>query len=434
MYLLACVVDYFNCYENFEIESTGVKNGDLFISYKSIYNDVRKTVDFVHHSGLLQRECIEKKEKYIARDARLPMMLQRLRQHAKVFILTNSGYWYTNAVMKYLLEDETKPNSPKWTEFFDVIVVDACKPLFFEEGTLLRQVDLATGTLAIGRHTGPIRSGQIYSGGNCDVLSELIGAKGRDVLYVGDHIFGDILRSKKRRGWRTYLVVPELHQELLVWTSKRELFEKIQQLDILLADAYKFLDSGTMERNEALDNEVCLIKKAHRQVRREMDMAYGGPSGSVFRSGGRQTFFANQVQRYADLYAVSSYNLLHYPYTYFFKAPPVLMPHEATVDHKAGYNPLAAVQDLPAQECEQGGSVSPAVKLFGRMSLHSLSTTAGEEWKQADNNSMKGSIHSLIENKEELSDDDDEDEDNTPDDTDTPDEPVNGKRVSDLDA
>lgn len=34
------------------------------------------------------------------------------------------------------------------------------------------------------------------------------------VLYVGDHIYGDILRSKKTLGWRTMLVVPELETEL----------------------------------------------------------------------------------------------------------------------------------------------------------------------------------------------------------------------------
>lgn len=37
---------------------------------------------------------------------------------------------------------------------------------------------------------------------------------GLQVLYVGDHIYGDILRSKKTLGWRTMLVVPELATEL----------------------------------------------------------------------------------------------------------------------------------------------------------------------------------------------------------------------------
>lgn len=34
------------------------------------------------------------------------------------------------------------------------------------------------------------------------------------VLYAGDHIYGDILRSKKTIGWRTLLIVPELESEL----------------------------------------------------------------------------------------------------------------------------------------------------------------------------------------------------------------------------
>ena len=51
---------------------------------------------------------------------------------------------------------------------------------------------------------------RVLGPGSCDVFSEMIGAKGKDVLYVGDHIFGDILKSKKIRGWRTFLIVPEV--------------------------------------------------------------------------------------------------------------------------------------------------------------------------------------------------------------------------------
>jgi len=32
--------------------------------------------------------------------------------------------------------------------------------------------------------------------------------------YVGDHIFSDVLRSKRSLGWRTCLIVPELEDEL----------------------------------------------------------------------------------------------------------------------------------------------------------------------------------------------------------------------------
>lgn len=58
-----------------------------------------------------------------------------------------------------------------------------------------------------------------------------------------------------------------------------------------------------------------------------------GVLGSLFRSGSRTTFFASQVERYADIYASSCYNLVHYPNFYFFRAHMTLMPHESTVNH-----------------------------------------------------------------------------------------------------
>lgn len=72
------------------------------------------------------------------------------------------------------------------------------------------------------------------------MISKLVGAKGKDVLYVGDHIFGDILRSKKERGWRTFLVVPEMSQELKVWTEQKPLFDKIETLECEIADTYRY--------------------------------------------------------------------------------------------------------------------------------------------------------------------------------------------------
>lgn len=56
--------------------------------------------------------------------------------------------------------------------------------------------------------------------------------------------------------------------------------------------------------------------------------------GSLFRSGSRQTFFSSQVVRYADLYAATFLNLIYYPFSYMFRAPAMLLPHESTVAHE----------------------------------------------------------------------------------------------------
>ena len=44
-------------------------------------------------------------------------------------------------------------------------MVDARKPTFFADGTIMRQVDPNTGALKLGTHTGELKQGQVYSGG-----------------------------------------------------------------------------------------------------------------------------------------------------------------------------------------------------------------------------------------------------------------------------
>ncbi|XP_062570936.1 cytosolic purine 5'-nucleotidase-like isoform X2 [Saccostrea cucullata] len=326
IYILACLVDFFTNHSDYTSMDNGVRTGDITMTWHSIYQDVMTAVGIVHDkNGPLKGETMKNLEKYVIKDERLPVLLDRMRAHgSKVFLATNSGYQYTNKVMSYMLNDDKRD----WTSYFDYIVVDAKKPLFFEEGTILRQVDKETGALKLGAHTGPIKSGQVYSGGSISVFHELMKIYDQEVLYVGDHIFGDILKTKKVRGWRTFLVVPELAQELLVWTKKKALFEQLEDLDMQIGEMYRYLDSESETKPD-----ISNINRLIRDTTHQMDMAYG-ILGSVFRSGSRHTFFASQLMRFADLYAASVDNLLHYPFCYVFRAPNMLMAHESTVDHE----------------------------------------------------------------------------------------------------
>ncbi|KTF78923.1 hypothetical protein cypCar_00037496 [Cyprinus carpio] len=330
-YLFACLVDFFTSCSRYRSCESGFKDGDLFMSFKSMFQDVRDAVDWVHFKGSLKEKTVENLEKYVVKDAKLPLLLSRMNEVAKVFLVTNSDSKYTDKIMTYLFDF---PHGPKagtphrpWQSYFDLILVDARKPVFFGEGTVLRQVDTTTERLKIGTYTGPLQHGIVYSGGSSDIVCDLLGAKGKDILYIGDHIFGDILKSKKRQGWRTFLVIPELAQELHVWTDKSTLFEELQSLDVFLAELYKHLDSSSNERPD-----ISSIQRRIKKVTHDMDMCYG-MMGSLFRSGSRQTLFASQVMRYADLYAASFINLLYYPFSYMFRAAHVQMPHESTVEH-----------------------------------------------------------------------------------------------------
>uniref|UniRef100_A0A8B9RNM6 5'-nucleotidase, cytosolic II, like 1 n=1 Tax=Astyanax mexicanus TaxID=7994 RepID=A0A8B9RNM6_ASTMX len=276
-YLYACLVDFFTGCSRYKNCQQGFKHGDLFMSYKSMFQDVRDAMNYLHDTP------------------RVPEMLSRIKNVAKVFLATNSDYNYTEGIMKYLLESPPGSKNPKklWRSYFDLVVVDTRKPLFFAEGTVLRQVDTNTGKLRIGTYTGDLQHGTVYSGGSSDLVCDLLDVRGKEILYVGDHIFGDILKSKKRQGWKTFLVVPELAKELQVWTEKNGMFQELRQLDVYLSELHN------------------------------MDLCYG-KMGSLLRYGCTKTLFASQLLRYADLYAASCLNLINYPLTYLFSASSVL--------------------------------------------------------------------------------------------------------------
>lgn len=333
IYLQACVINYFCTTDGYVKQKNGIQKEHLVMSYATIHSDIREAIDFVHLKGELKSKTLDDLDKYVVKEPKLPLLLDRMREHGKVFLVTNSDFHYTDKIMTYLFDfphgpEGAEPETPHrpWISYFDIVLVEAKKPSFFGDGTVLRQVDLDTGKLHIGHYTGALKKGSVYSGGSSDTLCDMMNAKGKEILYIGDHIFGDILKSKKRRGWRTFLVVPEMSHELAIWFDKKDLYQRLNELDMMIGEKYRNLDSASCER----PNIHCLQDQI-RSVVHEMDMAFG-TFGSLFRSGSRQTFFASQVTRYADLYASSFINLLNYPFCYFFRAPAVLMPHESTLD------------------------------------------------------------------------------------------------------
>lgn len=72
-----------------------------------------------------------------------------------------------------------------WRSYFDIVIVSAKKPLFFEsgkylsiklelmiKGTVLRKVDTETGRSFIGTYAGPLNQGDVYEGGEIPNLCE----------------------------------------------------------------------------------------------------------------------------------------------------------------------------------------------------------------------------------------------------------------------
>ena len=110
-----------------------------------------------------------------------------------------------------------------WEDLFDVIVVGAAKPGFLsndymslfqvEKSGTLRNIE-DKDSLCLQTVTG---GNKIFQGGHWQDLHSIMEiSSGDKVLYVGDHMYSDILRSKRSLGWRTCLIIPELEKELEV--------------------------------------------------------------------------------------------------------------------------------------------------------------------------------------------------------------------------
>ena len=65
--------------------------------------------------------------------------------------------------------------------------------------------------------------------GNARTFQKTTGYRGDEILYVGDHIFGDIIRSKDSLNWRTLLIVDELHHEIPILENCRSLQKELDQ-------------------------------------------------------------------------------------------------------------------------------------------------------------------------------------------------------------
>jgi len=290
----------------------------------NLFQDVRIAMDHVHLSGLLKEKTLADKEKFIKRTPDTAILLDRLQKVGiKTFILTNSEHYYTDAVMSYLLEGhgDAVSTNKSWRDFFTVIIVSAGKPSFFSNGTTLREVDINTSNLKVSRIDSFLK-GHVYQGGSIGLFNQLTGLKGNEVLYVGDHIYADIIKSKKIHAWRTLLVIPELEKELHVWQESAHLVEQLKKLEYMKSELFRNLNSEDTQPPDTTE-----LRHHKKTVIEKIDKSYNRYFGSLFSSGSKNSWFAMQVMRYADLYSYDFLNLLNYPLFYHFTAQYQNMPH-----------------------------------------------------------------------------------------------------------
>jgi len=107
-------------------------------SYAQIYKDVRRSVDLCHRDGFIKNRVMDEPEKFIQAETGIVDMLRRFKNSGrKVFLLTNSLWDYTHAVMNHVTGRSRRALwTLDWLDLFDLVIVGASKPSFLEDPNL----------------------------------------------------------------------------------------------------------------------------------------------------------------------------------------------------------------------------------------------------------------------------------------------------------
>ncbi|KAK3022109.1 hypothetical protein RJ639_045953 [Escallonia herrerae] len=186
---------------------------------------------------------------------------------------------------------------------------------------------------------------RVFQGGNVAHLHKLLDiGSSSQVIYVGDHIYGDILRSKKVLGWRTMLVVPELEREVELLSETRDTRKQLRLLrserDCIedkihhLKWSLRFEGLNADEKQklscelEILESQREQVRFSHQQAQRECHQKFHKVWGQLMKTGYQNSRFSHQVERFACLYTSQVTNLSLYSPDKYYRPSEDFMPHE----------------------------------------------------------------------------------------------------------
>ncbi len=315
------------------------------LGYADLYDKVRQTLDNAHMEGKLKAEILHHPEKFIVLDPETPLaLLDQKHAGKKLLLITNSEWAYTREIMAYCF-DRYLPDGMTWRELFDVVVVSARKPSFFTTSNPMFEVVTEEGLLRPASRL--MEKGKAYLGGSARQIEKYLGLSGDEILYVGDHVFGDVHVTKNILRWRTALILQELEGEIQAieafGTTEAELarlmLEK-EQIEAAYCQARlqaqrknlgytsvvdaQFNPKSLAElrsQTEVLDEKVSPLARAST----ELNNPYWG---LLMRTGNDKSYLAYQVERFADIYTSRVSNLLYTTPFAYLRSHRGSLPHD----------------------------------------------------------------------------------------------------------
>ena len=304
--------------------------------YEKLSKDIKYAIDLAHSDGSLKNYAVENIEKFIIQDKNTVKLLERFKRFGKkLIIITNSEWWWTEKLMDHAITPFLEEHKD-WKELFDITICLAMKPGFFNSNNMFLKVDPSNGLMS--NHVGPITNG-FYQGGYAGKLQEDLGLDGEQILYLGDHIYGDVLTLKKTFNWRTALVLEPLAEELEAIknsSSIQKVIDKLMAEKALLERKLNLLELKKHEKPEEFKKEdlgkiYSDIDKINGEISENLEKynGYFNPYwGEMMRAGQEESRFADQVEKYACIYMSKVSDLIEYTPRTYFRPIKRIMAHE----------------------------------------------------------------------------------------------------------
>jgi HAD superfamily 5'-nucleotidase-like hydrolase len=324
-----------------------IERGD---GYRGLYQAVIESLDGAHREGKLKQDILNAPERFIDPDPQgVLALVDQFHAGKRLMLITNSEWGYTKRIMAHAF-DPYLPSGMRWRDLFEAVIVSADKPSFFTSSkNLYKVVDEEEALLR--PHIGEIESGSVFFGGCAGQVEDFLGLSGDEILYVGDHLFGDVHFSKALLRWRTALILRELESEVQSLVSFQPNEERLEELmgkkTALEAEisairlalqrkrlGYASLPVGTKPDKPRLDELRTALEKLDREITPlavESSRLRNEAWGPLMRSGIDKSLFARQVEKYADCYTSRVANFGSVSPFALLRAARVDLPHDTFI-------------------------------------------------------------------------------------------------------
>lgn len=331
------------------------------LDYKGLYKAVGKALFRAHVEGQLKSEIMSKPELFVEPDPELPLaLLDQKEAGKKLLLITNSDYHYTDKMMQHSF-NRFLPNDIGWRELFDMVIVSARKPEFFQMSHPLYEVVTGEGLM---KPCFKAQTGGLYSGGSAQMVENSLNIHGDEILYVGDHIYTDVSQSKVHLRWRTALICRELEEEyraliqsmdhrltLIELINQKEVVgDLFNQLRLALQRRMKGRPAQTLAATNMDDQELTESMQKLLIVMRRLDQKiapmleadgehFNKRWGFLSRAGlWDKSHLMRQIEKYADIYTSRVSNFLQYTPFMYFRSQEQTLAHDSHPSYHSHLN------------------------------------------------------------------------------------------------